>query len=252
MLSKAKIKFLLALQQKKQRIKLGLFVAEGEKIVQEILQQKLFKLHSIYATSRWINTNKGFLGGQVDLLHEISPADLKKISTLKTPNQVLAVLEIPQQTPSAHNIQQSFNLVLENIQDPGNLGTIIRIADWFGLPHIFCTKGCVEAYNPKVIQATMGSFLRIPVYQTELSSLFEAHPELPVYGAILGGENVYQSSLQGNSFLVIGNEGKGLEAATTQLLTQGLTIPKLGQAESLNAAVATGILCGLFTQSLSK
>jgi len=248
MLSKAKIKYINSLQQKKYRQKEQLFIVEGEKIIAEVLSQDVFKVHSIYATDIWLNKNMTFAAQYTGILTTISVAELKKISTLKTPNQVLVLLEIPKGNISSNNPDQSFNLVLENIQDPGNMGTIIRIADWFGVENIFCSKGCVDCYNPKVIQATMGSFLRVPIQYTDLEVLFQKHTELPIYGAVLGGTNLQQSRLKTPSFLLIGNEGKGLSEATQQLITEGITIPKFGGAESLNAAVATGILCAAFRQ----
>lgn len=248
MLSKAKIKYINSLQQKKFRQKEQLFIVEGEKIITEVLSQDAFKVHSIYAMESWVNKNMTFAAQYTGILTTISAVELKKISTLKTPNQVLAILHVPDTTVMPNNPSQGFNLVLENIQDPGNMGTIIRIADWFGIDNIFCSKGCVDCYNPKVIQATMGSFLRVPIQYTALDDLFQKHDKLPIYGAILGGTNLHESNLKTPSFLVIGNEGKGLSEATQQLLTEGITIPKFGGAESLNAAVATGILCAAFRQ----
>lgn len=252
MLSKAKIKYLQALQQKKYRAKEQAFLVEGEKIVEEVLQQDLFKVHSIYATEDWINKNKSLLAPYSTILNHIKQQELKKISCLKTPNSVVAVLELSKYTPLVHKIQTSLNLVLENIQDPGNMGTIIRIADWFGIPHIFCSKGCVDVYNPKVIQASMGGFLRVQVHYTNLEELLQEHAQLPIYGAVLGGDNVFKTKLQQPSFLLIGNEGKGLSTTLQQHLSHKITIPKLGGAESLNAGVATGILCALFSPDLSS
>lgn len=247
MLSKAKIKYLQSLQQKKQRIKENVFLVEGEKIVDEVLRQQLFKVHSIYATEEWINKNAAILTPYETSLTITSPNGLKKISSLKTPNSVLAVLEMPNYTPLVDKIQTSLNLVLQNIQDPGNMGTIIRIADWFGIPHIFCSKGCVDIYNSKVVQASMGGFLRVQVHYLDLENLFQEHPTLPVYGAVLGGENAFKQPLNKPSFLLIGNEGKGLSDSIQNQITHKITIPKMGGAESLNAGVATGILCALFS-----
>lgn len=248
MLSKAKIKYLQSLQQKKHRLKENVFLVEGEKIVDEVLRQKLFNVHSIYATEAWINKNAAILTPHETCLTTTSPNGLKKISSLKTPNSVLAVLEMPNYTPLVDKIQTSLNLVLENIQDPGNMGTIIRIADWFGIPHIFCSKGCVDIYNSKVVQASMGGFLRVQVHYVGLDTLFQEHPTLPVYGAVLGGENAFKQTLNKSSFLLIGNEGKGLSDPIQKQITHKITIPKMGGAESLNAGVATGILCALFHQ----
>lgn len=246
MLSKAKIKLLQTLQQKKHRSKENLFLVEGEKMIGEVLNQELFNLHSIYATEDWIGRNNTIYSQNKGIITIVNYNELKKISFLKTPNLVIAVLEMPNYTPLAHKIQTSLNLVLENIQDPGNMGTILRIADWFGIPHIFCSKGCVDIYNPKVIQASMGSFLRVKVQYTKLETLLKEHHTLPVYGAVLGGQNVYKTPLQAPAFLLIGNEGKGLSQQIKPFLSHKITIPKFGHAESLNAGVATGILCALF------
>ena len=251
MLSKAKIKYLQSLQQKKYRLKEKVFLVEGEKIIDEVLRQKLFNVHSIYATETWINQNTSLLTSHEACLTVTPLNGLKKISSLKTPNSVIAVLEMPNYTSLVDKIQTSLNLVLENIQDPGNMGTIIRIADWFGIPHIFCSKGCVDVYNPKVIQASMGGFLRIQVHYVDLEALFQEHPKLPVYGAVLGGKNAFKQNLNKPSFLLIGNEGKGLTDSIQKQITHKITIPKMGGAESLNAGVATGILCALFSSTSS-
>ncbi|WP_052599724.1 RNA methyltransferase [Aureispira sp. CCB-QB1] len=250
MLSKAKIKYLQSLQQKKHRQREKVFLVEGEKIIDEVLRQHIFKIHSIYATEDWINKNKTILASYQNRLTPTPLNGLKKISSLKTPNSVVAVVETPHYTSFADKIQTSLNLVLENIQDPGNMGTIIRIADWFGIPHIFCSKGCVDIYNSKVIQASMGGFLRVQVHYIDLEALFSQYPSLPVYGAVLGGDNVFKQSLKTPSFLLIGNEGKGLSDPIQKEITHKITIPKMGGAESLNAGVATGILCALFASQL--
>lgn len=246
MLSIAKTKYIISLQQKKQRIQEEVFVVEGEKIISELLLQDLFKVISIYATEDWVNKNQPLTSKYSGILTTISPIELKKISSLQTPNSVLALVHFPQYSISSQKVEKSLNLVLENIQDPGNMGTIIRIADWFGISNIFCSKGCVDVYNPKVLQATMGSFLRVQVHYTDLPQLFQQYPQLPVYGAILAGKNVFQTDLKIPSFLLIGNEGHGLSLELQAVITQGITIPQFGQAESLNAAVATGILCAQF------
>ena len=248
MLSKAKIKYILSLQKKKIRIKEQVFIVEGEKIVAEVLNQNQFKVHSIYATEIWINKNIAIATQYRTKLTTILPKELKKISSLKSPNQILAVIETPNNTPLVKNIQNSLNLVLENIQDPGNMGTIIRIADWFGIPHIFCSEGCVDVYNSKVIQATMGSFLRVKIQYIALEELFLEHSSMTVYGAVLGGKNAYKTDLKDTGFLLIGNEGKGLSKSIQKKISHPITIPKTGKAESLNAAVATGILCAFFKQ----
>lgn len=251
MLSKAKVKYIQRLRQKKQRYKEQVFVVEGEKIVLELLQQQALTIQALYATTDFVERYSIIVTPFQNSTTIVSKQELQQLSLLTTPNQVLAVVEMPNYTPFTNKIQTSLHLVLENIQDPGNFGTILRIADWFGLPHIFCSKGCVDWCNPKVIQASMGSFLRIPVHYVDFHNLFVQYPDLPVYGAVLGGKNVYETSLQQPSFLLIGNEGQGLSSQSQDLLSHHLTIPKIGTAESLNAGVATGILCALFAQSNS-
>ncbi|MCH2022551.1 MAG: RNA methyltransferase [Saprospiraceae bacterium] len=246
MLSKAKIKYILSLQKKKVRIKEQAFVVEGEKIAAEVLNQNYFKVHSIYATEIWINNNKTIANQYKTKLTTILPKELKKISTLKSPKEILLIIKTPNNTPLVKNIQNSFNLVLENIQDPGNLGTIIRIADWFGIPNIFCSEGCVDVYNSKVIQASMGSFLRVKIQYVPIEKLFLRNPSMTIYGAVLGGQNVNKTDLKDTGFLLIGNEGKGLSKNIQKHINHPITIPKTGSAESLNAAVATGILCAFF------
>lgn len=249
MLSKAKVKYVQRLQQKKQRQKEQAFVVEGEKIVVELLQQNILSIQALYATPSFAEQYSMIIAPFQHSTTIVTKQELQQLSLLTTPNQVLAVVEMPKYTPFINKIQTSLHLVLENIQDPGNFGTILRIADWFGLPHLFCSKGCVDWTNPKVIQASMGSFLRVPVHYVDLPTLFAQHTELPIYGAVLGGENVYQATLQQPAFLLIGNEGQGLSAQAQALLSHRLTIPKIGAAESLNAGVATGILCALFAQT---
>jgi TrmH family RNA methyltransferase len=246
LLSKNKTKHLLALQQKKYRQKQKSFVVEGEKIAQEVLTQQKYKIRGIYATTDWIDSYQPILNPYRSIITTVTSNELKKISSLKTPNKVLleldyALTEIPTSLENS-----SLQLVLENIQDPGNLGTIIRIADWFGIQNIFCSIGCVDIYNPKVIQATMGGFLRINTFYTKIEDLLEQYPHLPVYGAVLNGQNIFESQLKKEGFLLIGNEGRGLSDNILSKISHPITIPKYGKAESLNAAVATGILCALF------
>lgn len=247
-LSKAKIKFIQSLQQKKYRSEEQKFIVEGEKMIDEVLHQFYFELHTLYATKDWVENNSSLAAQYKTKTTIITPIELKKISSLSTPNQVLAILEIPKNILAADQVASSLNLVLENMQDPGNMGTIIRIADWFGISTIFCSKGCVDVYNSKVLQASMGSFLRVKIHYTDLENLFTQYPALPVYGAVLGGDNLFESKLQKNGFLLIGNEGNGLSDAIQQFVTKKITIPKIGRAESLNAAIATGILCAFFSK----
>ncbi len=234
-LSKNEVNFIQSLCHKKHRQTEGLFIAEGVKLVEEIIQSH-FKLKKIYATSKWAATNT-HLG---DVLCIISEDDLHRISSLQTSHQVLALVE----QPTAQTVlpfAQKQSLVLDGIQDPGNFGTIIRIADWFGIHQIICSHTTVELYNPKVIQSTMGSFIRVPVSYGNLTELLK-NVSIPIYGALLSGENIYKIPKPTEGILVIGSEGKGIGAELLPLITNPVTIPRIGGAESLNAAVATGIL----------
>ena len=174
-------------------------------------------------------------------------AELEKISTLQTPNQVLAIVKMPAEFDWNNNFSTDLALYLDGIQDPGNLGTILRIADWFGILQVFLSPDCVELYNPKVIQATMGSFLRIKTAIVELPALKAGIPGLKTYGALLSGENVFSVQVQHPALLIIGNEGKGIREEYIPLIDRAISIPRHvdGGAESLNAGVATGIICGV-------
>ena len=247
MISKAKIKYLNALHQKKHRHKERLFIAEGPKIVAEVLQQQKFQIKHLYASKLWIDKNTSIYNKYYSLTTLIGANELKKISSLKNPKEVLAVLEMPNK-PQNLPEETDIALALENIQDPGNMGTIIRIADWFGIKTIFCSEGCVDIYNSKVIQASMGSFLRVAVHHGQLVDFFDAQKTIPVYGAVLGGDNLFKSTLKTPAIILIGNEGKGLSEAMQERINHRITIPKNGAAESLNAAVATAIICASFRQ----
>lgn len=249
MLSKNRIKYIQSLHQKKYRKNYQQFIAEGTKIVAEALQQRKYKVDTVYALEEWIN-NEVFLDRDIRY-QQVSSKDLKRISTLRTPNQVLAVLRMPEDVAVANSPEDDLHLVLEDIQDPGNLGTIIRIADWFGICQIYCSTTCVEYTNPKVIQSSMGSFLRVGLQYTDLIDLLKKHKTVPRYGAVLQGQNIYENSLEPKGFLVIGNESKGLSDELAGVLSNRISIPQYGRAASLNASVATGILCAYFRTTRS-
>ena len=234
-LSKNDVKFIQSLCHKKHRQTEGLFIAEGVKLVEEIIKSH-FKVKKIYATDKWA-VGKVHLGA---LLSVVSEDDLARISTLQTPNQVLALVEQPIAS-AALPFSNKLSLVLDGIQDPGNFGTIIRIADWFGVEQIVCSHSTVELYNPKVIQSTMGSFIRVPVSYANLPELLK-NVNVPIYGALLSGDSIYTIIKPAEGILVIGSEGKGIGAELLPLIKHPVTIPRIGGAESLNAAVATGIL----------
>lgn len=245
MLSINQQKYLRSLTQKKFRDKHGVFTVEGEKIVQEVLENEALHLKKVFGVGDWFDQNRALLKGREYLFNEVSDKELKQISNLSTPNKVLIVVEKPTQRFDVKRLDNGYALFLDSIQDPGNLGTIWRIADWFGLSYIFCSKGCVDWSNSKVIQASMGAFLRVPVLQKDFLELKEALPNVPTYAAVLGGKNIYKTTFSKNGIVLIGNESKGLSSTLQQAATHKIMIPKgkNGGAESLNAAVATGIIC---------
>ena len=248
MLSKNNIKFINALQKKKFRQKYNKFLVEGDKMVLEILTKSQFKIHSIYAVENWLDEYAPLLTRYREQITQVNERELKSISSLTTPNRVLCILEIPNIELNDKYIAQSLSLVLDNIQDPGNMGSILRTADWFGIKHVFCLQ-CVDVYNPKVVQATMGAFLRVTIIQTDAQTIFERWNKLPVYGTFLDGKNIYESPLTQTGFIVIGNEGRGIRPEIEAFISHKIKIPAYGKAESLNAAVATGVVCAEFRRS---
>lgn len=249
MLSKNQIRFIKSLQQKKFRTQHACFSVEGPKMVDELLRSA-FTMRNVFGTSDWIDHHKKNYSLK-DKLVEISEKDLSRISSLKTPNQVLAVVDIPERIATRTGDLSGLVLALDGINDPGNLGTIIRIADWFGIGQIICSEDTVDVYNPKAVQASMGSLFRVQVVYTDLAE-FLKNPglKLPKFGAVMDGENIYNKKLPAEGLLVIGSESHGIRPETASAIDTGLTIPASGPAtESLNAAVATGIICSEFRRS---
>lgn len=245
MLSASQQKFLTALQVKKYRQKYRNFTVEGSKLVTELLMQKRIPVVSVFGLERWASENAALLAPFYQLFNAVTEADLKKVSALQTPPPVLAVAEIPE--VSQITLDGDLAFYLDGIRDPGNLGTIIRVADWFGMPAVYCSPDCVDAFSPKVVQASMGAVLRIPLPEMELTEILRNAPQLPVAGAVLNGDNVFTSKMPERGLLVIGNEGSGIRPNVEALLTRRLTIPRGpgSVAESLNASVAAGILAAL-------
>lgn len=235
MLSINQKKFVNSLKQKKYRTQYTSFVVEGVKMIDELLQSD-YEITSIFATSYWIENNLS-----IECI-EVSEKELKSISSLKTPNEVLAVVK---QRENQHiDVSTQFTIALDVIQDPGNLGTIIRLADWFDVQNIICSEDSVDVYNPKVMQATMGSFFRLNIVYTSLSAFFSKNNDLIVYGAVLDGDSVYDKQMKSaGSVLLMGNESKGISKELMPFITDKISIPKFGKAESLNVATATAILC---------
>lgn len=248
MISKAQIKHISSLKLLKFRKAMGEFVVEGEKLVHELLVSN-FHIKALYALPAWLEANQVLLSSRNIDAGKVSPKELGRISSFKTPNQVLATSEIPNQ--SIQNINfEDFILVLDDIQDPGNFGTIIRTAEWFGIKNIVCSNSCVDQYNPKVIQATMGSFLRVRIHYTELEKFFknEVPKNISIYGALLSGKNIYTQKLTKKSILIIGNESKGISEKIENFVTHPISIPAHSgsEAESLNASVAAAVLMSEF------
>jgi TrmH family RNA methyltransferase len=240
MLSKNETKYIQSLCHKKQRQLSGLFIVEGVKQIDELLLSN-FKIKTIYATNEWASENLGNTH-----LERVTADELKKISALQTPNQALALVETP--IPKKLLIPSNeWVLALDGIQDPGNMGTLIRIADWFGIHTILASLDSVDCFNPKVIQSTMGSFTRVTVYYEPLDQLFKSC-QMPIYGALLNGQSVFENNNYKKGILLIGNESKGIQPSLQKAITHTISIPRIGNAESLNAAVAAGILLSQLTK----
>ncbi|MBL7722480.1 MAG: RNA methyltransferase [Chitinophagaceae bacterium] len=243
MLVKSKAKYIQSLGQKKFRQQEGVFIAEGPKLVNELLTEHSGSVLEVFAIKNWIEAN-GRLATNCDLT-EITEGELEKISQLTTPNQVLAIIK--QSTPIKPVAEkEKFILVLDGIQDPGNLGTIIRIADWFGVQHIVCSEDSADSYNPKVVQSTMGSIGRVNVFYTSLTKWLGEQQDARIYAAVLEGQDITRMQQPGGGLIVIGNESKGISEEVLRFCNVSITIPQKGKAESLNAAVATGIILSHF------
>jgi len=238
MVSKNQIKLISSLQQKKQRFANQLFFAEGVKVIQELVKSN-FELEHLYTTKtdfEEVPSTKRTI---------ISESDLNKISALSTPNTCLAVFKIPSENKI---IDSGLILALDSIRDPGNLGTILRLCDWFGIQQLVCSKETVDIYNPKVVQATMGSIARVNVNYVDLN-IFISNAKLPVYGTFMDGENIYKAVLPQEGIIIMGNEANGISESLENLVEKRLTIPRFGdlqKTESLNVATATSIILSEF------
>lgn len=246
MISKNQIKYIHSLETKKGRNKENAFVAEGPKVVADLMA--FMQPQMIVATEEWYRANPTVSNGNGCFV--VTEDELRKVSFLQHPQQVLAVFPIKDKQKEAV-VEKKLYLALDGVQDPGNLGTIIRIADWFGITRIFCSRDTVDVYNPKVIQATMGSVARVDVVYVDLAELIGSLPEgYPVYGTFLDGEDIYKKSLTSHGIIVMGNEGKGISPAIGELVNNRLLIPNFPKgrdtADSLNVAIATAITCSEF------
>ncbi len=251
------IKFINSLKQKKIRQQHRLFIIEGEKMVDELMESN-FDIQSVYATIQWIK-ERGLAPGAVSRsktgefpLYEIKEQELGRISSLTTPNKALALVRIPYYTLDADRYGKSLTLVLDKVQDPGNLGTLIRSADWFGVDTIILSEDSAEATNPKVVQSTMGSILRVRFHYLELYSFMKS-PEMkgiPVFGAFTGAPPVYSAGLPGHGVIILGNESQGISPEIEKLVTHRISVPSFHKGssgpESLNIAVAGSIILSEF------
>lgn len=243
MLSKRLIKYFKSLQLKKYRLQERKFLVEGAKGVSEVLKSSL-KVTNLLGTSAFLTTLERNIKDKADEVIECKEIDLAQVGTFKTNNAGIAVVEMP--------VNQEISipgdrlcLALDDVRDPGNLGTIIRIADWYGIEHVFCSHETADVFNPKVINATMGSFTRVSVYYTDLKTLL-SDVSVPIYGALLEGESIYKTSLQQKGVILMGNESAGISEDIIRLVSDPLRIPGRGGAESLNVSVATAVILDNF------
>lgn len=251
-ISKSKIKYLRSLEQKKNRKEEGVFLAEGPKVTADLLG--VFPCRFLAATAEWLQQHPHI---SADEVAEITAEELSRASLLKAPQQVLAVFEQPEYYRNLDVVGRSLSLALDDVQDPGNLGTIIRLADWFGIEHVFCSPGTVDVYNPKVVQATMGAIARVKVHYTSLPEFIRSLGDtLPVYGTFLDGKNMYEQTLSDNGLIVMGNEGNGIGKEVEALINRRLLIPNYPPerqtSESLNVAVATAVVCAEFRRTVQQ
>ncbi len=261
MLSNNQIKYITSLRKKKNIYLYREFIAEGNKIVNEIIEHNKhsinnkFRIKKIYAESEWINNMYSDISGYKDIIQKLLPGELKKISALYTPNSVLAIISMPDIKFNYHDINSKLSIYLNDIQDPGNFGNIIRISDWFGINNVFCSKNCVDLYNYKVIQSSMGSFCRVNVFYIDINILVKnMDNSAPVYGTFLDGENIYSLKLQQKGLIILGNESKGVDKNLGKIVTKKIKIPGFPPdnniTDSLNVSAAAGIICSEFRRRM--
>lgn len=240
------IKWVHSLAQKKNRDNERCFVAEGTKCVLDTLGA--FRLRGLFCTENWLRNHN------IEDADVVSSSQIERMSMLKTPTEVIAVYEMPDYDVDLSETVRSLNLALDNVQDPGNLGTIIRIADWFGINDIYCSVDTVDVYNPKVVQATMGAISRVRVHYCDLPGLFGTLKDVPVFGTFLDGDSIYEEKLGSNGFIVMGNEGKGISPEVEKYVDKRLLIPSypvgVVTSESLNVGMATAIVVSEFRRRM--
>ena len=250
MLSAAKIKLVRSLSMKKYRIEHGLFLAEGPKLVSDLAPR--FHCELLIATESWQGNTSRIQASQTCIVTE---EELRKASLMQAPQKVVALFRIPETGNDTHITGKELCIALDGIQDPGNLGTIVRIADWFGIEHIFCSHETVDIYNPKTVQATMGAMSRVSVHYVNLCEELSSLPSgTHVYGTYMDGKSIYEEELAADGIIVMGNEGSGISQSVGRSVTSRLSIPSYPQgrptSESLNVAVATAIVCSEFRRNI--
>lgn len=238
-ISKNQISFLKSLSDKKFRLKYGCFVAEGNKLCTEVLNSN-WQIEQVYATNEYLERFQ--FKYDKSKIQVVNKNEIERVSNLFAPTDVIVIAKTKEETKPELRTDK-WALALDGIQDPGNFGTIIRTADWFGITEIFASNDCVDFYNSKVIQATMGSFLRVNVHYCNLEEFIQQNHYKTVAGAVMNGKNIFNESLAKSGLMIVGNEGKGISENVLKLINLPLTIPAKGNAESLNVAVATGIIC---------
>ncbi len=258
MISKSQIKFINSLRIKKYRKEHGLFIAEGDKLVEEILHSSL-KVNSLFAAESWIKSNQADIQDLEIKIFSIKEAELKKVSSLTTPNQILAIVHIPKYTYDRNDLINNISLALDDVQDPGNLGSIIRIADWFGISDIFCSYNCVDAFNPKVIQSSMGSVCRVRLHYVALGELLKSYSDdedFKIYGTLLEGESIFESDLSDSGIIIFGNESSGISEELLPYIHRKLFVPHYSRSgesiDSLNVSMAAAIVCSEFRRRTVK
>jgi TrmH family RNA methyltransferase len=248
MFSKSIIKYIQSLQHKKFRDEYNAFIAEGPKVVGELLADKTFHCKNIYATAAWADAAANTLATDHRAkISIVADFELEKLAGSASPNLVVAEFQ-KKEVVKIPSLKGKLTLLLDDIRDPGNFGTIIRTADWFGVAHIICSPNTVDMYNPKVVQSTMASLGRVQISYADLADEVRNHPGIPVYAAALEGMPLHKAGHVKEALLIIGNESKGIGSALLQLAEEKITIPRYGAAESLNAAIATGIILYAFTK----
>lgn len=246
-LSKNKIKYIRSLKEKKRRDEHKTFIAEGNKLVSELLQ--CMKCQLLLANEEFVDSLTIDLR-DIEEIVIVNDEELSKASLLKNPQQSLGIFFQPECNLNLGDIKSKLSIALDGIQDPGNMGTIVRLADWYGIENIFCSKDTVDIYNPKTIQATMGAIARVKVHYLDLESFIKSNIDIPIYGTFLDGKNMYEDNMSDNGIIVMGNEGNGIRDGLKKLISHKLYIPNYPAdretSESLNVAIATAIICAEF------